>query len=354
MKLTIAEIRTAYRNATDKEAAIKELAASEEVTEQMIKFYVRGNTGPVRPTETPAQYITEAFAPVPKKRRGRPAKKHEADKKAIKATKTVIKVPEIVNDAPDPVVEEIKCGKVIPISHHYEAEGEPPYVKYTCPNGCKWQVHPWHKTCHCCNAVLDWSEVNGPSIVEEPVPATQAEREMFFADVTDDTPAELPKVPIQQTRIQDEKCDVCKNYGDFCTTCRQHDGFEPKFRYPIFSDGLIKPSPVMPTIEIPTEELEAQPKPVTHILKCQQPYFNDIWEGYKPFEIRHNDREYEAGDSVLLIAYNAEHSIFETRQIFADIGYILSGKSFPALLDEEVVVFSLINIKRYELQEVRE
>lgn len=106
------------------------------------------------------------------------------------------------------------------------------------------------------------------------------------------------------------------------------------------------------TKPIAAEEVEAQPKPLTHILKCQQPYFDDIWEGYKPFEVRLNDREYEAGDSVLLMAYNAEHSIYETRQIFANIGYILSGKSFPALLNEEVVVFSLINIKRYELQEV--
>ena len=103
---------------------------------------------------------------------------------------------------------------------------------------------------------------------------------------------------------------------------------------------------------IRSEEVEAQPKPLMHILKCQQPYFDDIWEGYKTFEVRLNDREYEAGDSVLLIAYNAEHSIYETRQIFANIGYLLSGKSFPALLDEETVVFSLINIRRYELQEV--
>lgn len=29
-----------------------------------------------------------------------------------------------------------------PIKRHYENEGEVPYVKYTCPNGCHIQLHP--------------------------------------------------------------------------------------------------------------------------------------------------------------------------------------------------------------------
>ncbi|MEI8200735.1 MAG: hypothetical protein WCG21_11795 [Eubacteriales bacterium] len=159
MKLTIAEIRDHYRKATDKDAAIKELAASEEVSEQMIKFYVRGNTGPVRPTETPAQYITKAFAPVPKKRRGRPAKKHEADKKVVKTPKTVIEVPEIVTAEPDPVIEEPKP--------------KDPTVQYT------------HFE-----------------------PVTQLEREMFFADIADDEPVELQKP--QMTLLGQE----VKNFDD--------------------------------------------------------------------------------------------------------------------------------------------
>jgi len=120
MKLTIQEIRTAYRNATDKEAVIKELAASEEVSEQMIKFYVRGNTGPVRSTETPAQYITEAFSPVPEKKRGRPVKKHDEVKAANDLAETVIEMPKIMNAVSDPVIEV----KTLPVIHPTEVSLE--------------------------------------------------------------------------------------------------------------------------------------------------------------------------------------------------------------------------------------
>lgn len=52
--------------------------------------------------------------------------------------------------------------KAIPIEHHYEENGEEPYIKYSCPIcdnlGIKHQVHPWEDNCSICGINLDWSE----------------------------------------------------------------------------------------------------------------------------------------------------------------------------------------------------
>lgn len=34
----------------------------------------------------------------------------------------------------------------------------------------------------------------------------------------------------------------------------------------------------------------------THVLKTEQPYFQAIWDGAKPFEVRKNDRGFQPGD----------------------------------------------------------
>lgn len=53
-----------------------------------------------------------------------------------------------------------------PLYKHYEDEGEPPYVKISCPNGCGIQLYPVtekhlaheHEFCPNCGQKLDWSE----------------------------------------------------------------------------------------------------------------------------------------------------------------------------------------------------
>jgi len=51
--------------------------------------------------------------------------------------------------------------KVVPVARHYEDEGEPEYIKYTCPVcdsiGCKHQVLPYEDNCSICKVNLDWS-----------------------------------------------------------------------------------------------------------------------------------------------------------------------------------------------------
>jgi len=40
---------------------------------------------------------------------------------------------------------------------------------------------------------------------------------------------------------------------------------------------------------------------VNHELKCRQPYYQQVLGGSKRFELRKNDRNFQPGDSVMLI-----------------------------------------------------
>lgn len=204
MKLTIQEIRTAYRNATDKEAAIKELADSEETSEQMIKFYVRGAALPVRPEEKPVQVITDAFVPVPAKRKGRPVKnlkpaREPATKRAEKppkAKREVKKVAKPANDTPDPVIKEAET-----VNEPAKNDIKEPVSAFGWP---KMTIAPREAL----PMILLGQEVKSSEdvtrIITEnnalmnqciqfthfiPVTATQEEKEMFFADINDDRPS---------------------------------------------------------------------------------------------------------------------------------------------------------------------
>lgn len=41
----------------------------------------------------------------------------------------------------------------------------------------------------------------------------------------------------------------------------------------------------------------------TIVLKTINPYFHEVWEGNKTFEVRFNDRDFKVGDIVYLVEY---------------------------------------------------
>jgi len=181
MKLTIAEIRDEYRNAADKPEAIKKLAASEEVSEQTIKFYVRGTNAPERPIDKTIQVITDAFIPVPEKRRGRPVKNLKPTREP--ATKRVEKPPKIKREykkhakpalvKPDSVIKEaenVSDTAKSDIEKPVSAFGWPPLV-----------IQPFSA-----NAGSGGGEVQYTHF--EPAPAKPEPKEMFFADLGDEPP----------------------------------------------------------------------------------------------------------------------------------------------------------------------
>jgi len=72
-----------------------------------------------------------------------------------------------------------------------------------------------------------------------------------------------------------------------------------------------------------------------HVLKIDEPFYHAVAEGRKTFEIRYDDRGYNAGDTVeLYVPYTA------FSHIRAKIGYVTSFKQ-----QENYVVFSLLDVK---------
>lgn len=83
-----------------------------------------------------------------------------------------------------------------------------------------------------------------------------------------------------------------------------------------------------------------------HILKTEHSHFQAVWDGYKPFEIRINDRGFQRHDSVILeeLCHTEKVSItFTGRKIIAKINYVTNYNQ-----KENFVVFSLRSIKRFE------
>jgi len=68
-----------------------------------------------------------------------------------------------------------------------------------------------------------------------------------------------------------------------------------------------------------------------HELKTINPYFSDIWEGKKYFEIRKDDRGFREGDILKLQEYNPATSNYSGRYIIAVVSYLLPANTFEGL-----------------------
>ena len=70
-------------------------------------------------------------------------------------------------------------------------------------------------------------------------------------------------------------------------------------------------------------------RPKVHDKKLINPYFTDVWNGIKTFELRKNDCDYQEGDYLLLREYipNAENlsRAYTGRTIMTQITYVLSS-----------------------------
>ena len=60
-----------------------------------------------------------------------------------------------------------------------------------------------------------------------------------------------------------------------------------------------------------------------HELKTIQPYFDRVWIGDKTFEIRKNDRDFQAGDKVILKEYDSVSKTYTKKEIIGYITYVL-------------------------------
>lgn len=73
-----------------------------------------------------------------------------------------------------------------------------------------------------------------------------------------------------------------------------------------------------------------------HDLKTINPYFTDVWEFRKTFEVRLDDRGYKLGDILNLKEYDPETDTFSGREFQGLVEYIL--KDYEALSPGYVVM----------------
>jgi hypothetical protein len=66
-----------------------------------------------------------------------------------------------------------------------------------------------------------------------------------------------------------------------------------------------------------------------HVLKTVNPYFEEATQEKKPWELRKNDRDYNAGDYIISREYSAELDKYSNRFMVGEILFIL--ENFPGI-----------------------
>lgn len=67
---------------------------------------------------------------------------------------------------------------------------------------------------------------------------------------------------------------------------------------------------------------------INHELKTWPEYFQAVWDGIKPFDLRKNDRDYKIGDLLLLKEWSPQTESYTGRHIGCTISYVLLGGVF--------------------------
>lgn len=81
-----------------------------------------------------------------------------------------------------------------------------------------------------------------------------------------------------------------------------------------------------------------------HDLKTVQPYFDDLALGRKTFDVRFNDRQYQAGDDVILREWDASIDSYTGRRLAATIVYVQTADPTLPGIEHPFVVLGLAAI----------
>lgn len=75
---------------------------------------------------------------------------------------------------------------------------------------------------------------------------------------------------------------------------------------------------------------------MVHVLKCVQPFLDQIIFGKKRFEVRKFDRSYAIGDTVLLVEYSPVKEVLSPKFVLLTINYFFWDSSY---LSNDMCVF---------------
>ena len=84
---------------------------------------------------------------------------------------------------------------------------------------------------------------------------------------------------------------------------------------------------------------------VEHKLKTINPFFQNVWNGEKTFEIRFNDRDFKSGDILALMEYDLRTKTYLNRIINCRVTYLLSDHRY---VKEGFVVMGIKIISKVE------
>jgi len=92
-----------------------------------------------------------------------------------------------------------------------------------------------------------------------------------------------------------------------------------------------------------------------HRLKCNSKDFQEVWLGFKTFEVRVNDRDYKKGDLVSLLEWSPGDSPLDSvnysgRTMDFVIGYIIQGQFG---LPENMCVFQIHAVTPGEIRKLK-
>ncbi len=104
--------------------------------------------------------------------------------------------------------------------------------------------------------------------------------------------------------------------------------------------------------------------PRVHDIKVVPPYFDALVDHSKRFEVRKNDRGYQAGDSLILREFDASKCAYGGhkcksgdprcpswgRVLYAEIGYVYAGDPRFGGIEPGHVVLSLLNVRDTEVR----
>ena len=83
-----------------------------------------------------------------------------------------------------------------------------------------------------------------------------------------------------------------------------------------------------------------------HELKTLPEFFSRVWDGEKPFEIRKHDRDFQGGDTLILVESRGYNTT--GREIDAEVKYILPHHLFPEGIPEGYCVMTISVFDRRE------
>lgn len=89
-----------------------------------------------------------------------------------------------------------------------------------------------------------------------------------------------------------------------------------------------------------SEDRIEEPRKI-HYVKCETVFFEDVVNDYKTFEVRKNDRDYQAGDDIVLREWDKELQEFTGREDRVTIIYLL--EDYPGI----EAGYCILGIDRY-------